>query len=46
MPPPSPAEFPVTVRYTDYSRSKGQRSINSVNIGLDIVLNRLLGGHR
>src|SRR5215203_2992218 len=37
------AEFPVTVRYTDYSRSKGQRSINSVNIGLDIVLNRLLG---
>ena len=40
------AEFPVTVRYTDYSRSKGQRSINSVNIGLDIVLNRLLGGHR
>ncbi len=40
------AEFPVTVRYTDYSRSKGQRSINSVNIGLDIVMNRLLGGHR
>lgn len=39
-------EFPVTVRYTDYSRSKGQRSINSVNIGVDIVVNRLLRGHR
>ena len=40
------AEFPVTVRYSDYSRSKGQRSINSVNIGVDIILTRLLGGHR
>ncbi|GAB3434219.1 glycosyltransferase [Phycicoccus ginsengisoli] len=40
------AEFPVTVDYTDYSRSKGQRSINSVNIGVDIMLNRLLRGHR
>lgn len=39
-------EFPVTVRYTEYSRSKGQRSINSVNIGVDILVNRLLGGHR
>ena len=39
-------EFPVTVTYSDYSRSKGQRSINSVNIGVDIVVTRLLGGHR
>ena len=39
-------EFPVTVIYTDYSRAKGQRSINSVNIGVDILMSRLLGGHR
>jgi len=39
-------EFPVTVTYSDYSRSKGQRSINSVNIGVDILINRVLGGHR
>ena len=39
-------EFPVTVTYTDYSRSKGQRSINSVNIGVDIVMNRLFGSRR
>lgn len=40
------AEFPVTIDYTDYSRSKGQHSINSVNIGLDILVNRILRGHR
>ena len=39
-------EFPVVVTYSDYSRSKGQRSINSVNIGVDIIINRILGGHR
>ncbi|MFL6154211.1 MAG: glycosyltransferase family 2 protein [Ornithinibacter sp.] len=39
-------EFPVTVVYTDYSRDKGQRSINSVNIAVDILMSRLLGGHR
>lgn len=39
-------EFPVTVRYTEYSRTKGQRSINSVNIAVDVLLSRLLGGHR
>lgn len=38
------AEFPVTIDYTDYSRSKGQHSINSVNIGVDILLDRLLRG--
>ena len=39
-------EFPVTVAYTDYSRAKGQRSVNSINIGVDVLLNRLLRGHR
>ncbi len=40
------AEFPVTVTYSDYSRAKGQRSINSVNIGVDVLVNRMLRGHR
>lgn len=39
-------EYPVTVDYTEYSQSKGQHSINSVNIGVDILLNRILRGHR
>lgn len=37
-------EFPVTIDYTEYSRSKGQHSINSINIGMDILLNRFLRG--
>lgn len=37
-------EFPVTIDYTDYSRTKGQHSINSINIGVDILLNRFLRG--
>jgi len=37
-------EFPVHVEYTDYSRSKGQRSINSVNIGMDVLIDKLLRG--
>ena len=37
-------EFPVTIDYTEYSLSKGQHSINSVNIGVDILLNRFLRG--
>lgn len=40
----SVAEFPVTIDYTEYSRSKGQHSINSINIGVDILLNRFLRG--
>jgi glycosyltransferase involved in cell wall biosynthesis len=36
------AEHPVTVMYSDYSRAKGQRSINSVNIAVDVWLRRLL----
>lgn len=34
-------EQPVTILYTDYSRAKGQRSINSVNIAVDVWLNHL-----
>lgn len=37
-------EFPVHVVYTDYSRSKGQKSINSVNIGIDVLINKVLRG--
>jgi len=37
-------EYPVHVVYTDYSRGKGQRSINSVNIGVDVLINKLLRG--
>ena len=40
------AEHPVTIDYTDYSLSKGQRSINSVNIAMDIWLNQMLRGRR
>lgn len=36
------AEHPVEVTYSEYSLAKGQRSINSVNIALDLCLNRLL----
>lgn len=32
------AEYPVHVLYTDYSRSKGQSLLNSVNILVDLVL--------
>jgi hypothetical protein len=39
-------EHPVTVDYTQYSLAKGQRSINSINIALDVWLNRLLRGGR
>ena len=39
-------EYPVTVEYTDYSMAKGQRSLNSINIAVDVWLNRLLRGGR
>lgn len=32
------AEFPVELLYTDYSRSKGQSLLNSVNILVDLVV--------
>lgn len=34
-------EVPVTIRYTDYSRTKGQSVANAVNIGLDVMLRKL-----
>ncbi|MDQ2838975.1 MAG: glycosyltransferase family 2 protein [Actinomycetota bacterium] len=40
------AEHPVTINYTDYSMHKGQRSINSVNIAMDIWVHQVLQGRR
>lgn len=40
------AEHPTTVLYSDYSLAKGQRSINSVNIAMDVWLNLFLRGRR
>jgi glycosyltransferase involved in cell wall biosynthesis len=40
------AEHPVTIDYTDYSMHKGQRSINSVNIAMDIWMNQVFRGRR
>ncbi len=34
-------EVPTTIRYTDYSRAKGQPIINAVNIALDLVIRKL-----
>lgn len=33
-------EHPVTIHYTEYSISKGQRSLNAVNVLLDLLLGR------
>ncbi|MFL6106652.1 MAG: glycosyltransferase family 2 protein [Marmoricola sp.] len=35
------AEVPTTVLYSDYSRTKGQRNINAVNILFDLVMARV-----
>lgn len=35
------AEEPVTVVYTDYSRTKGQRNSNSINILFDLAVRRI-----
>lgn len=35
------AEHPVTISYTDYSRAKGQRSYNALNIVFDLMVNRM-----
>jgi glycosyltransferase involved in cell wall biosynthesis len=35
------SEFPVTITYTDYSKSKGQPMLNSVNIIFDLLFNRI-----
>lgn len=37
-------EFPITVDYTEHSLAKGQRSINSVNIAADVMVNKILKG--
>ena len=34
-------EYPVHVLYTEYSRSKGQPLLNSINILADIVSHRI-----
>lgn len=34
-------EVPVTIKYTKYSRSKGQSIINAVNIGIDTLLRKV-----
>jgi glycosyltransferase involved in cell wall biosynthesis len=34
-------EFPVTIHYTDYSKSKGQGALGALNILTDLVLGRL-----
>lgn len=34
-------EIPVTIEYTDYSRSKGQSIMNAVNIGFDTLLRKI-----
>ena len=33
-------EVPVTIKYTDYSRAKGQSTLNSVNILIDLFMSR------
>ncbi|MBR0459500.1 MAG: glycosyltransferase family 2 protein [Victivallales bacterium] len=35
-------EIPVTIHYTDYSRAKGQKWYNSLNILFDLILNKLM----
>lgn len=37
------AEHPVTIDYTQYSLAKGQRSVNSVNIAVDLWVHRVFG---
>jgi len=35
-------EVPVTIKYTDYSVSKGQSVFNAVNISFDLLMNRII----
>ncbi len=37
----APVEVPTTIRYTDYSRQKGQSLWNAVNIVVDLLLKRV-----
>jgi glycosyltransferase involved in cell wall biosynthesis len=34
-------EQPVTIRYTDYSRAKGQPMVNAINVLIDFLFNRV-----
>ncbi len=34
-------ERPVTIRYTDYSRAKGQPMVNAINVLIDFLFNRV-----
>lgn len=34
------AEVPVNIKYTDYSKSKGQKSSNAINIALEFIWNK------
>ena len=34
-------EVPVTIQYTEYSRSKGQASVNALNIAVDTLLRKV-----
>lgn len=36
------AEYPVTIVYTEYSKAKGQSMINSINLGFDMLMNKVL----
>jgi glycosyltransferase involved in cell wall biosynthesis len=36
------AEVPVRIRYTDYSRSKGQSSLSAIPVALDYLVGRVL----
>ena len=35
-------EVPGTIRYTDYSQAKGQKWTNSLNILIDLILNKIM----
>ena len=36
-----PMEVPVAIRYTEYSRAKGQRSIGAAKIAFDYLFEKL-----
>lgn len=40
------SEHPVTVRYTDYARAKGQPNVNAINVAFDLLAARLRCGRR
>jgi glycosyltransferase involved in cell wall biosynthesis len=35
-------ELPVTITYSEYSKAKGQSMFNAINIGLDVLINRII----